>query len=165
MSLDIGFALVTHEKPKQIRRLIHRLNTMFDGPPIACHHDFGQCSLPIDEFPANVSFVLPSLQTRWGAFVIAEGAARAIRLLYEAPSAPDWFVLLSGADYPIKPASRIRDDLAASPYDAHIHHELIDPNHFAHNWQRLCYERYFCRRLKLPRLRRQFLLRRPFSPF
>src|SRR5262249_50211519 len=63
-----------------------------------------------------------------------------------------------------KPAARIRDDFAASPYDAHIHHELIDPHHFAHDWQRLCYERYFCRRVQLPWLRR-FLLWRPFSPF
>ena len=165
MSVSIGFVLVTMKNHGKFASLINRLNTMFDNPPIACHHDFAQCALQIDEFPKNVSFVMPPLQTRWGTFAVAEAAARAIRLLYEAPTAPDWFVLLSGADYPIKPAAQIRDDFAMSPWDAHIHHELIDPNHFAHDWQRLCYKRYFCRRIQLPLLRRLFWLRRPFSPF
>jgi hypothetical protein len=150
MTVSIGFALLTHENPAQIRRLIDRLNTMFGHPQIVCHHDFTKCNLDIDHFAGNVSFVLPPLQTGWGIFATVEAAVSAIRLLYRSPAAPDWFVLLSGSDYPIKPAARIRFDLEVSSFDAHIHHELIDRDHISHDWQRLCCERY---------------LRGPFSPF
>jgi hypothetical protein len=147
MTVSIGFVLLTHSKPEQIRRLIDRLNTMFDRPPIVCHHDFGQCDLPVETFPGNVSFVRPSLPTGWGQFSVVEATVRAIRKMYEVPGSPDWFVLLSGADYPIKPAAQIRRELAAWPYDAHIHHELIQANHFERDWQRECYDRYCTKRV------------------
>lgn len=164
MGISIGFILLTHEKPRQICRLIDRLNTMFDHPPIAWHHDFAKCALPIEDFTKNVSFVLPPLPTGWGIFAVVEAAIRGMRLMYEAPEAPDWFVLLSGSDYPIKPAARIREDLAASPYDAHIRHELIDPTHFERDWHLLCYKRYFFERIQLPRQRPSFIRRR-YTPF
>src|SRR5262249_2829049 len=129
MTGSIGFVLITHNKSKQIQRLIDRLNSMFDQPPIVCHHDFAKCTLPLEEFPGNVSFVLPHLLTGWGVFPIVEATVRAIRLMYEGPAPPEWFVLLSGSDYPVKTAGQIRRELAASLYDAHIHHTLIWPNH------------------------------------
>ena len=38
----------------------------------------------------------------------------ALRLLYQTDQPPDWFALLSGADYPIKPAEKILEDLQAT---------------------------------------------------
>ncbi len=170
MTVSIGFVLLTHNNPEQIRRLIGRLNKMFDEPPITCHHDFAKCSLPVEVFPGNVSFVLPPLPTERNMFSLVEAAIRAIKLMYKAPVPPDWFVLLSGSDYPIKPAVQIRRDLAACPYDANIHHELIDASHFERDWHHLCYDRY-CKKT-LFRLypthmtvRLHPLLSRPFLPF
>jgi len=176
MSTTIGFVLLTHAKPDQIRRLIGRLNVMFEAPPIVCHHDFSQCPLAPESFPENVSFVRPHLETRWGSFSLVEATARAIRLMYERPGSPDWFVLLSGADYPIKPAARILGDLAASPHDAHIDcRPVVADSNDA--WVRGCFDRYCARRINYPspsrRLRltkqrlflRHWLFWRPFSPF
>jgi hypothetical protein len=141
---------------------------MFDRPRIICHHDFAKCDIPIGEFPSNVSFVLPPLPTGWGIFPNVEAAVQAIKMMYEEPAAPDWFVLLSGSDYPIKCSGRIRHDLEICPYDANIHYELIDPSHIQSDWERLYCNRY--RRKTLLRVRRRAIrlsprLSRPFLPF
>ena len=41
-------------------------------------------------------------------------------------SPPDWFALLSGADYPIKPAEKILEDLQTTSADALIRHRVIN---------------------------------------
>jgi Core-2/I-Branching enzyme len=177
MAVRIGFILLTHTKPEQIRRLVHRLNGMFDQPPIVCHHDFAKCTLPIEEFPSNVSFVLPHVLTGWAVFPVVEATVRAIRLMYQLPEAPDWFVFLSGADYPIKPAAEIRRELAASPYDAYIEHTLIQANQLENSSQRECYNRYCVKRWSYPSVTKRLrqtrrilelkhpLLSWPFLPF
>jgi hypothetical protein len=147
---QLGFVILSHNKPKQITRLFHTLNRMFGNPPIACHHDFTQCDLPSDAFTENISFVRPHLPTGWGMFSVIDGMFRALQLLFDSKDSPDWFALLSGADYPIKPAARILDDLVSSKYDAHIHHEKIVYNKFERDWQDLCHKRYCRLRLGVP---------------
>jgi hypothetical protein len=173
----IGFVLLTYTKPAQIQRLVIRLNVMFDEPPIVCHHDFAKCTLPIKEFPKNVSFVQPQSPTGWGVFATVEAAVRAIKQMYEAPASPDWFVLLSGSDYPIKSAATIRGQLETSPYDAYIYHFPIQFNKLKNDWQRDCYERYCTKTWYYPSLTKRLcptrrklvlkhpLLTRPFLPF
>ncbi len=175
MGIKIGFVLLTHQNPLQIHRLVATLNTMFNRPPIVCHHDFGQCSLDTADFPANVTFIRPHLATLWGDFSVVEATVRCLQVMFSAPAAPDWFILLSGADYPIKPAQQIIGDIAASPYDAHIHHRLIDPANLSHWWDKLCCQRYHTVLLApfLPRrwhrlrtrLRLPAGLARPLTPF
>ncbi|MCP2727694.1 beta-1,6-N-acetylglucosaminyltransferase [Limnofasciculus baicalensis] len=142
MSAPIGFILLTHTKPHQIIRLVTRLNSMFDCPPIVCHHDFFQSDFPIDALSKNVLLVHPHIKTGWGNFSVVESTLRALRLMYQTPDSPDWFILLSGADYPIKPANQILDDLASRSYDVYIEHEPIKYNDYERDWQRKCYERY-----------------------
>ena len=60
----LGFVILTHDNPPQILRLINRLVSMFDNPPIVCHHDFSKCDLDTNLFPPNVSFVLPHFVRR-----------------------------------------------------------------------------------------------------
>jgi hypothetical protein len=150
---------------------------MFDEPPIVCHHDFAKCALPIKEFPTNVSFVQPPTPTAWGTFTLVEAVLRAIKQMYDAPSSPDWFVLLSGSDYPIKPAGTIRGQLERSAYDAHIMHEPVQFNELKNYWQRLYYGRYCTKIWYYPSLTKRLrptrrklvlkhpLLTRPFLPF
>src|SRR5690348_12690757 len=95
MSITIGFVVLTHERLGQVSRLVHRLNRMFHNPPIAWHHDPINFTLSIDEVPSNVSLVLPPLKSEWARFPIVEATACAIKLLYQRPDAPDWFVVLS----------------------------------------------------------------------
>jgi len=127
---------------------------MFGEPPIAIHHDFGQCELDMRDFPSNVSFVDKWVATNWGGWGIVEGARRAIRLLYNNAD-PDWFVLLSGSDYPTKPAGYILDALSGQDYDVYLDNRLIDngapaemaevwgrSNHSHPAWKRMAFDRY-----------------------
>ena len=161
MNPPIGFALVTHSNPHQLERLIGRLNAMFDHPPIACHHDFSQCPLSPERFSKNVSFVRPHLRTAWASFAFLQAIVRAIEQLYAAPVNPDWFVLLSGNDYPIKPAAQILNDLQAGGHDAHICHELVRADALETAWQKESYARYCCRYLRVPLTKKVFIARHP----
>jgi hypothetical protein len=150
MTKKLGLVLLTHEKPAQTVRLVNTLDRMFDFPPIALHHDFSQTDLPTDAFRYNVAIVRPHLRTSWGTFSVVEATMRALELMYRSPAPPDWFVLLSGADFPIKPADRIVSDLGASNFDAHIHHERISYKNYERAWQERCFDRYCTLRLPYP---------------
>jgi Core-2/I-Branching enzyme len=185
----IGFILLTHNKPDQVIRLIATLNRMFDNPPIVCHHDFSKSEFPVDMLTKNVSLVSPHLQTGWAKFSVVEATLRAFELMYGNVNSPDWSILLSGADYPIKSSKQILHDLASSSYDVHMHHEQINYNVYGRDrassnvlmgnlaWQKLCYERYCFARIWITRLdrklhltKRQVILKHPlltalFLPF
>lgn len=177
MNISLGFILLTHTKPHQIHRLIAKLNGMFNYPQIVCHHDFSKCDLSLNICPKNVTFIRPHLQTGWAEFSVVEATVRALELMYKAPNPPDWFVLLSGADYPIKSADQILLDLRSSPYDVHMHHEQINYNAYERDWQELCHERYCTIKFGVPFLNRKLrltkrtvtlrhpLLTDPFLPF
>lgn len=153
----IGFVILVNPRSplEQSEGLIRTLNRMFDYPPIACHHDFSQNPRVIEDLPANVRVVRDYVDTKWADFSCIEAAIRALRLLYSGDNSPDWFVYLSGADYPIKPAARILNDLQSSRFDAHLEHILVDrmapphsppehrlKGHKGSAWPRLCHGRY-----------------------
>jgi hypothetical protein len=183
MRKPIGFVLTIHNRLDQAARLIGKLNQMFDHPPIVCHCDFSQTKGFIQDCPKNVTLVQPHVATSWGEFSIVDAALRAVRLLYASKESPDWFVYLSGADYPIKSAARILSDLQNGAFDAYIKHELISHNSCTGTWQRHCHQRY-CRLFDLvlpiigrghrgelrPKWKRYYFvehpfLTRPFLPF
>ena len=150
MAIKIGFVLLTHNKPQQAVQLVNTLDRIFDHPPVAWHHDFSLCDLPLDLVEANAHFVRPHVKTGWGKFSVIDATIAALEVFIRLPNAPDWFVLLSGADYPIKPADMIVQDLTASPFDLHMQHERIIYNQYERHWQRLCYDRYCSFKLRIP---------------
>ncbi|BAZ48454.1 hypothetical protein NIES4103_10620 [Nostoc sp. NIES-4103] len=182
-SNPIGFVLLTHNKPRQTYRLVNKLNSLFKYPPIVCHHDFSKCDLSVDSLPKNVLLVRPHVQTEWGKFSLIEATVKALRLLYEVPDAPDWFVLLSGADYPIKSAKQILDDLASNPYDAFIQYEPITYETYKQDlkpsmlWLKNSYQRYCTKSFAFNYSKKYYaqlnleirlehpLLAKPFLPF
>jgi hypothetical protein len=117
MSKRIGFVILSHDNPQQLRRLIRCLQQVYDNPPIAVHHDRSQSQLHQSDFSSDVKFVIPHVKTRWGQFSIVTAASRALKLLYQNAT-PDWFVLLSAADYPTMPAEKVLEELTSSGMDA-----------------------------------------------
>ena len=162
--LNIGFILLTHANESQAIRLTRTLNALFGDPTIVCHHDFSQCAFEARRFPSNVHFVRPHIATRWGTISLVHAMLRGLRTLYDR-SAPDWFYLLSGSDYPIRGAASIRSELASTPYDGFIQLKRIDHTSVPErmpsdsgglespSYARLAYERYIARSLPIPSLR------------
>ena len=154
MKPPIGFVVVTHSNPAQVLFLCEQLNARFDRPPISVHHDFDQAPLNAAEFPGNVSFVQDWLKTAWGNSSFLHGEMRALRDLYKTAD-PDWFVNVSGSDFPIKSAAAILDELYSGGYDGYIDHrriaysrvpfpeEGLGAESFSHPaWTTLAFERY-----------------------
>ncbi|MEH2181704.1 beta-1,6-N-acetylglucosaminyltransferase [Nostoc sp.] len=145
----IGFILLTHNKPLQTYRLINKLNSMFNYPLIVCHHDFSKSDLSVNSLSKNVLLVRPHIETKWADFSVEEATVKAIKVMYENPEAPDWFVYLSGADYPIKTARQILDELTSNSYDAYVEHEQITYEKYKSDaippdmsWLKNSYQRY-----------------------
>jgi hypothetical protein len=120
----LGFVILSHSNPHQLLRLCNRLETMFGGCSIACHHDFDQSSVDLSRFSREVAFVTPSLWTLWGHISLIHAELTALRLLYDK-SDPDWFYILSAADYPVREASLIINDLEHSEIDGYVVFQLI----------------------------------------
>jgi Core-2/I-Branching enzyme len=118
VSVTIGFAILSYNHPQQLRRLTNTLTSMFDAP-IVCNHDFTQCALNEKDFPPTVHFVRPHVEMKWGHISCPLAALRAFGLLNEY-ARPDWFVLLSGSDYPVRSAADILNTLSCSEYDAFL---------------------------------------------
>ena len=158
---SIGFILLTHANESQILRLSDRLNQLFGDPPIVCHHDFSQTSLDPRRFSSNLRFVRPHVKTRWGTISLVHATLRALRLLYDT-SAPDWFYLLSGSDYPIRDGGTVAAELASTPCDAFIQLKRVDHTRVparapvdsggleSASYARLAYERYIARSIPIP---------------
>jgi len=144
MSAPLGFILLTHGGPRQSLRLMDRLNAMFNFPPIVWHHDFSKCALPETKFPPNVSFVRPHVKTNWTEFSVVQAELRAMAQMYERPDAPERFVLLSGADYPIKPARQIIADLQAGDFDGHLDFRRISEEDQSTPHLTTLYRRHIC---------------------
>jgi Core-2/I-Branching enzyme len=123
----LGFVVLSHHKPYQTVRLTRRLARDFPDARIVCHHDFSRSPLDPADLPASVELVRPHRRTQWGHFSLVEATLAGVRRLFDAPAAPDWFVLLSGADYPLQPADQIRDRFVHSGFDAHLANVRVDP--------------------------------------
>ncbi|AMN39400.1 Core-2/I-Branching enzyme [Rhodoplanes sp. Z2-YC6860] len=137
--------MLTHDQTAQAVRLVNTLNRMFDHPPIGWHHDFYQSDLPSDfVLTENISLVSPHVKTKWGTCSLVEATIRALATLRRAKESPDWFIVLSGSDYPLKPAEAIQRDFGASEYDAHITHQKISYKPYDNEWHALCYESRYC---------------------
>lgn len=123
--MEIGFLILSHQNPGLLRRLVSRLNRSFGDPPIVCHHDSHQAPLDPRLFPANTRFVQEPIRTQWAHISVVNAWLLALRRLFEWKS-PDWFVLLSGSDYPIKPGELIYSELLNSPYDGYLDYRPIE---------------------------------------
>jgi hypothetical protein len=160
VSIKLGFAILSHDHPEQLFRLVKTLTAMFDAPPIICHHNFTQCPLHSEVFPSNVRFVIPHIDTKWGHINLPLAALKAFGQL-RSHAKPDWFVLLSGSDYPVRCADEIVRDLDSTTYDAFLDHREIQYNKVPPgqveqhgfgrpDWIKIAYNRYCTYRFWLP---------------
>ena len=158
--MKIGFAILTYNEPERLLRLVNALNAVFSQPPIACHHDFDQCALDEAAFPRNVRFVRPHLNTGWSNINTPLSALEAFHLLRENDE-PDWYVLLSGSDYPVRKANEVVEDLADADYDLYMDYRAIQlgrnrpsgKSKFGFeraSWVPLAYDRYCAIRFQMP---------------
>ena len=121
----LGFIILSHKDPEQLLRLVTTLNRIYGDPLIVCHHDFNQSALDRTMFPGNVRFVVDYVKTGWAKWSLVEAALLGLRELY-ADDGPDWFTLLSSADYPVMRADDVYRELNISGVDAMIDYRPVN---------------------------------------
>ena len=136
LSLKIAFLVLTHDKPQQCARMLTAFQEM------------GTCFVhidrdtPIDPFlkampPSDrVQYLQSRCSIRWASFDMVDAT---LRLLHQAIQSGtfDYFILLSGSDYPIKSKKHLFDFLAQG--GEHIRGEVMP--HPGHSLNRL--DHYF----------------------
>lgn len=142
---------MTHNQPAQVLRLVRALNALYADPPIVIHHDWDKCRLDGLECAENVTFVRPHVATDWGAYNLVLAEIAGLRVFTGLREPPEWITLLSGSDYPARPAREVLDEIRLSNADALLDFEEIDPRRLKRAWQKDCAQRYFCFYVPVPR--------------
>jgi hypothetical protein len=103
--VKIAFALIAHQHPKSVGRLIRLL--LADGHVAIVHYDAraaeaGYKAL-VDAFTGNGSVrIVREYHVAWGQWSIVAATLRCLEEIAAAGWEPDYVHLLSGADYPIR---------------------------------------------------------------
>ena len=131
MNSAIGFVILSHTEIDLLERLIGALNLTYDEPPIAIHHDFSQSYIDVSRLKGNICVVKPSIPTQWAHVSVIHSALSAIRALYQN-YAPEWFTLLSAADYPIMPGRKALEEIRDGGVDLYLDYQLAERNPTPH---------------------------------
>ena len=112
--MQITYVVLAHHKPAQFRRLVTRLTR--DGDRVVAHvdqkADQATFHAPLQALGDHVSFTAERFDVRWGGFESVDAELAALRhAVRVAPG--DYYILLSGVDYPIRQRAELVTELAS----------------------------------------------------
>lgn len=123
MTLKNAYLILAHNNPRQLSRLLTRLNCPENW--FFLHIDR---RVPITDFlsllenPAFKIIPVERENARWGAFGIAKATLNALRQICDHAVKFDYIHLISGADYPIVSNKAINDFFASQRCKIYIEH-------------------------------------------
>jgi hypothetical protein len=112
--MAIGFIILAHDNPVAVRRLVTRLTAPWSR--IFVHIDRKVAASDFSSL-GDVAFVPDELRVPvfWGGFSHTAATLAALRFALDTDPSIERFVLLSGADYAIKPLGDIKNFFDAHP--------------------------------------------------
>jgi hypothetical protein len=117
--VEVAYIVLSHRNPEQVLRLVRVLR---EGPAarVLVRHDPRGSSLPAAEIEAAGGEVIEDrIESQWGGWSQLElivGCLREAVVRHD----PDWALVLSGQDYPLRPMAEIEADLEASRLDGRL---------------------------------------------
>jgi hypothetical protein len=117
--MNLGFIILAHNEPAAIRRLTDFLTS--EGDRVVIHFDSGASAsdqLAVHELAAQKPHqirVISKVHCVWGEWSLVEAVLLALREFQEMPNPPDYVHLMSGADFPTRPLSQLKEFLQANP--------------------------------------------------
>lgn len=117
--MTVAYIVISHRNPEQVLRLVRVLG---EGPGarVLVRHDPRGERLPNAEVEAAGGEPLADrMQSRWGGWSQLQVILSCLREA-SARHDPDWTLLVSGQDYPLRPMAAIEGDLGGSPADARL---------------------------------------------
>jgi hypothetical protein len=108
--VQIAFALLAHQNPKIVERLIRTL--IEAGHFVAVHYDRHSSAMEYDALAKTfegITSVRMSRQFRvsWGQWSMVQATLHCLSLIQAAEWEPDYVYLISGSDYPIRSSAEL----------------------------------------------------------
>jgi hypothetical protein len=114
----ISYVILCHTNASQVLRLARTIRATSDRARVLIRHNQppGFLDGP-DAESSGADLLVSDVQCRWGHWSLVEAALEAFEKTRELHD-PDWIVLISGQDYPIRPLGPWETTLLAGEYDA-----------------------------------------------
>lgn len=114
----ISYVILCHSNAPQVLRLARTISAMSPRARVLIRHNQPPGFIDGAAAEANGADLLVSaVQCRWGHWSLVEASQEAFRRATELHD-PDWIVLISGQDYPIRPLEPWEATLLSEEYDA-----------------------------------------------
>ena len=111
--MKLVYLILAHDDPVHLRRLIGAVGE--DGAAIYVHidrkADIGLFTSLIDE--SRATFIPDRVDACWGGFSLVQATLNLLQAAHASRPAPDRYLLLSGADYPIRSNAVLRGHLGS----------------------------------------------------
>ena len=139
---QIGYVLISDERPSQTIRLIKSLRTHHGSARIHCVHNYQQSILGrIEESERLTTSGLETMFSR-GFFSEVEAMMDGInQALLQWPQL-EWLILLDHQCHPILDFDELVTALENGGHDAYLHAEMINPEDLQSSWQETCWQRF-----------------------
>jgi hypothetical protein len=170
--VTISYVILCHRDAPQVLRLARTIRALSPRARVLIRHDQPPGFIDSDAASASGADLLISrIPCRWGSWSLVEASLEAFERARELHD-PEWIVLISGQDYPVKPLEPWEETLLSGAHDAVVSGEqLVDgPSEICPRGNRSRLKlRYTHRWYWLPRLklitRLPPSLRRPWRSF
>lgn len=116
----VAFLVVSHRSPKQVLRLVRTLREGEDIRVVVRHDQRRSALAAAAVEEAGGRLLLDRHGVAWGDFAYAEMLIEALAQI-AAEDDPEWVVVASGQDYPLRPIAELERHLADTPHQALLH--------------------------------------------
>lgn len=111
--MKVAYLILAHNNPKLLKRTIEKLSTQ--DSDFFIHIDKkSDINLFADLRRDGVFFIPDRVKVYWGEYSQVEAILRLLRHAFKSPAQYDYFMLISGADYPLKSGKYINDFFSAN---------------------------------------------------
>ena len=112
--MKIAYLILAHENPTHLRRLIRALRTPWTRFYVHVDRKVPEGLFDGLRDEAQTELIPDRVSACWGGFSLVQATLNLMSAAACDPEPADWYVLLSGADYPIRSNDEIRDYLQRS---------------------------------------------------
>ena len=108
--MKAGILLLVHNHSEEVKRLVDSLKADFD---IFVHID-AKSNIPPDIFASEKNIhVIKRYEIRWGDVQMTYATLDLLKMAYDRSC--DYYILISGADLPVRPAGELIAEIAGNP--------------------------------------------------
>lgn len=126
--ISVAYLILSHYQPDRVEALGHRILQLSERSAVFVHHDASSTELPWKGVPPDsVHFVSPRINVAWGRWSQVEAMLTSLEFANAAGDF-DWFVFLSGQDWPSRNLTNWEQELASSPFNAFIEGRRVEPS-------------------------------------